>query len=497
MTISDKERPGTPQAETEPSKAQDDAGNSGISETDIVTDQDPILDLNYGRDIHLQPEFVREVLDAIRDNNAETARALVTDLHVADIADLFEVLATDERRTLAGLVADTLDPIFLAELDGAAFNDVVSAISPRIIASAVQQLDTDDAVYVLEDLDDESQRAVLRALTQEDRQAVEEGLAFPEDSAGRLMQRDLVAIPEFWTIGQTIDFLRGQAETEEPGDYYELIVVDPVYRPIGTVPLSRVLSGKRPVQIKDVMNPDPHLIHVTSDQEEVARQFAKYHLISACVTNDFGRLVGVITVDDIVGVIEEEAQEDILALAGVSEGDMNVPILKVAHTRRIWLILNLGTAILASTVISLFDTTINAMVALAILMPITASLGGNAGIQTMAVAVRAIAAKELSSANAVRIVMKELAVAGINGLVLAIIMGTIAALWFSNPLLGVVLASAMTINIVVAGLSGILIPMALDKLGIDPAVASSIFVTTITDVLGFFAFLGLAALILI
>lgn len=497
MTISDKERPETHDTSGDHTSGRESSGGPHMSKPDNTTEEDPIQDLNYGRDIHLQPEFVREVIEAIREDNAESVKALVADLHVADIADLFEVLASDERRTLAALVADTLDPIFLTELEGAAFNDVVSAVSPHVIANAVRQLDTDDAVYVLEDLDDESQRAVLRALTQEDRQAVEEGLAYPEDSAGRLMQRDLIAVPEFWTIGQTIDYLRGQEEDEAPRDYYELIVVDPAYRPIGTVPLSRVLSGKRPILIKDVMNPDPHLIHVLSDQEEVARQFAKYHLISACVTNDFGRIVGVITVDDIVGVIEEEAQEDILALAGVSEGDMNVPVMEVARTRRIWLIFNLGTAILASTVISLFDNTINAMVALAILMPITASLGGNAGIQTMAVAVRALAAKELSSANAARIVLKELAVASINGLVLAIIMGAIAAIWFSNPLLGVVLASAMTINIVVAGLSGILIPMALNKIGVDPAVASSIFVTTITDVLGFFAFLGLAALILI
>ncbi|GEQ98831.1 magnesium transporter MgtE [Iodidimonas gelatinilytica] len=455
--------------------------------------QDP----NYGMDIHLQPDFVRAIVDAIHADDTDTARALVADLHVADIADLFEVLSSEERRSLARLVADALDPNFLSELEGAAFDDVVKVISPSIIADAVKQLDTDDAVYILEDLNAESQQEVLHALTREDRTALEEGLAFPEDSAGRLMQRHLVAVPEFWSIGQTIDFLRAQEDDQSPNDFYELIVVDPAYRPIGTVPLSRVLSCKRPMRIKDVMNPDPHIMHVTTDQEEVARQFAKYHLISAGVVNDYGRLVGVITVDDIVGVIEDEAQEDILALAGVSEGDVNVSIRDVSRTRFIWLFVNMGTAVLASLVIGLFDATLEAMVALAVLMPIVASMGGNAGTQTMAVAVRALATKELSPANAMRIVNKELIVALINGVGLAIVVGIVGMIWFGDILLSLVLATAMIINMVVAGLSGIMVPMILDRFGVDPAVASSVFVTTITDVVGFFAFLGLAALVLV
>lgn len=453
-------------------------------------------EINYGKDIHLQPDFVREIIEAVHAEDQEAARALVTDLHIADLADLFEVLPSEERRTLAALVGEAVDPTFLSELEGAAFDDVVEVIPANVIAEAVEQLDTDDAVYVLEDMGEEAQREVLRALATEDRVAVEEGLAFPEDSAGRLMQRGLIAVPEFWTIGQTIDYLRAQEE-DLPEDFYEVIVVDPAYKPVGTVALSKVLRCRRPIHIRDVMAPDPHLVHVATDQEEVARQFAKYHLISASVVNDFGRLVGVITVDDIVGVIEEEAREDILALGGVSEGDVNVSVRDVTRTRFIWLVVNLGTAVLASLVIGLFDATLEAMVALAVLMPIVASMGGNAGTQTMTVAVRALATKELSSANALRIVNKELTVALINGVLLAVLVAGVALVWFGDLMLGGVLAAAMIINILFAGLSGILVPMTLDRFGVDPAVASSVFVTTITDVVGFFAFLGLAAVILL
>ncbi|WP_281300224.1 MULTISPECIES: magnesium transporter [unclassified Iodidimonas] len=478
----------------DPERAQSEHGGDDQSQSKA---SEIAQDLNYGMDIHLQPDFVRAVIEAVHAEDRELARSLVAEQHVADIADLFEVLPPEERRTLAVLVADSLDPIFLSELEGAAFDDVIRVISPQVIADAVQQLDTDDAVYILEDLDADAQHQVLHALTREDRMALEEGLAFPEDSAGRLMQRDLVAVPEFWSVGQTIDYLRAHDDHEQPRDFYELIVIDPTYRPIGTVPLSRLLGCQRPVRIRDVMTPEPHIVSVSTDQEEVARQFAKYHLISAGVVNEHGRLVGVITVDDIVGVIEDEASEDILALAGVSEGDVNNSIRDVTRTRFIWLFVNMGTAILASMVIGLFEATLETMVALAVLMPIVASMGGNAGTQTMAVAVRALATKELSPANAMRIVNKELMVALINGAALAVIVGFVGIIWFGDILLAFVLAAAMIINIVMAGLSGILIPMMLDRFGIDPAVASSVFVTTITDVVGFFAFLGLASLILL
>ncbi|MFQ5347919.1 MAG: magnesium transporter [Rhodothalassiaceae bacterium] len=449
------------------------------------------------RDVHLRADFIEQIRDVIDAADRERLKDLVQPLHSADIADLFEVLSASERRALARLVGDALEPEVLSDLSPAALEDVLEAMPPKAVAEAVQQLETDDAIYVLEDMDEAAQHEVLRRLAKEERAAVEEGLAYPEDSAGRLMQRDLIAVPEFWTIGQTIDYLRAQEEDEVPADFYELIVVDPAYRPIGSVPLSRVLRCRRHIRIRDVMNPRPHIVHVATDQEEVAREFAKYHLISAAVVDDSGRLVGVITVDDVVDVIEEEAEEDILALAGVSEGDVNIGIFEVSRARFIWLIVNLGTAILASLVIGLFDATIKQMVALAVLMPIVASMGGNAGTQTMTVAVRALATKELSAANAARIIAKELTVSVINGALLAIVVALTALAWFHDIGLAAVIAVAMVINIIAAGLSGILIPMALDRLGIDPAIASSVFVTTVTDVIGFFAFLGLAAAFLL
>lgn len=454
-------------------------------------------DAESGMDLHLRADLVDAIRAAIADRDRERARDMVADLHVADIADLFELLPGEERRALAPMIADAIDPDFLSELDGATFDDVVGAISPQVLAEAVQQLDTDDAVYVLEDLDEDAQREVLEALSSEDRAAVEEGLSYPEDSAGRLMQRELVAVPEFWTIGQAIDHLRERSEAGPPADFYELIVVDPAWRPIGSVPLSRILSGRRPVRIRDVMVEDPHVVRVHDDQEEVARQFSKYHLISAAVINDHGRLVGVITVDDIVDVIEEEAAEDILALAGVREGDLNEPVRDVARGRLIWLVVNLGTAVLAASVIGQFTESIEKLVALAVLMPIVASMGGNAGNQAMAVAVRALATHELGRANAARVVRKELVVAAINGLVLGLLIAAVAWVWFGQPWLAAVLGSAMVINMLTAGLGGILVPLLLEKVGIDPAVASSVLVTTLTDVVGFLAFLGLATAILL
>jgi len=451
----------------------------------------------YTQDVHLRPEFVAEVREAIHADDSEVALGLVRDLHIADLADLFEVLPSEERRGLAALVADGVDARFLSELEPGAFEDVLGGVTPEVVARAVTALETDDAIHILEHMDDAGQRAVLRALTREDRVAVEEGLAFPEESAGRLMQRDLIAVPEFWSIGQTIDYLRGHEDAELPKDFYELIVVDPAYRPVGAVSLSRILRNARTTRIREVMNRKPHLIDVMTDQEDVARQFAKYHLISAAVVNDFGRLVGIITVDDIVNVIEEEAQEDIFALVGVREGDIGEGLFDVAKARLVWMVVNLGTALLAAAVISRFEDSIEKIVALAVLMPIVASLGGNAGNQAMAVAVRALATKELGQANARRVIAKELGVAGVNGLVLAALLSAIALLWFENTQLAGVLGAAMIINMLVAGLGGILVPLGLERLGIDPAVASSVFVTTLTDVFGFLVFLGLATIVLL
>jgi magnesium transporter len=337
----------------------------------------------------------------------------------------------------------------------------------------------------------------MQALTDDDRAAIEENLSYPEDSAGRLMQRELVALPEFWTIGQTIDYLRSDNEAI-PDDFYDIFIVDPSHRPVGTVPVSRLMRSKRPMAISEIMDDDPYLIDVHADQEEAAYQFTKYHLISSGVVDATGRLVGVITVDDIVDVIDEEAKEDILALAGVrEESDLNESFFEITRGRFTWLLINLGTAILASTVIGFFDATIDQMVALAVLMPIVASMGGNAGTQTMTVAVRAIATREISSTNALRVITREMMAAALNGMILALVSGVVAYVWFDDFVLAGIFSAAMVVNIFVAGFSGMAIPMTLNKLNIDPAISSSVFVTTITDIVGFFAFLGLAAAVLL
>ncbi len=439
----------------------------------------------------LDTEFVKEIRTAVNAGDRALLDTLIEPLHAADIADLAELLDGGERRAFIVLIKDDIDPDILSELEESVRDVALDILDPKDVAEAVTQMDTDDAVFLLEDLAEADQREVLDALPADDRAAIEESLGYPEDSAGRLMQRELIAVPEFWTVGQTIDYLR---ETEDlPDDFYEIFVVSPQHKPVGAIPLSHLMRTKRPVKVQDIMNTDMNVISVRTDQEDVAYKFSQYHLISTPVADETGRLVGVITVDDIVDVIEEEAEEDFFALRGISGGDLNTPVREVTRTRFIWLLVNLGTAVLASAVIALFDASIEQLVALAVLMPIVASMGGNAGTQTMTVAVRAMATKELTSSNALRIVNKELIVSTINGILLAIIIGVVAGLWFASPPLGLVLAAAMIINMMVAGLAGILVPISLEKMGIDPAIASSVFVTTITDVIGFLAFLGLAA----
>lgn len=448
-------------------------------------------------EVHQDREFIQQIQSAVRDNDQDQACELVEDLHAADIADLLEVMSSPQRVAFIELLGERLDPDVLIEVEGAAQDDLYEHMPNEQIADAVTELETDDAVYVLEELDEEDREEVLRSLAADDRIAIEESLSYPEESAGRLMSRDLVALPEFWTVGQTIDFLRSEQE-DIPDDFYDIFVVDPSHKPVGTVPLSRVMRTHRPVTIGEIMDKEPYAVDVNADQEEVAYQFSKYHLISAAVIDASQRLVGVITVDDVVEVIGDEAQEDILALAGVSEeSGVNENVFEVTKDRFGWLFVNLGTAILASVVIGLFDATIEQMVALAVLMPIVASMGGNAGTQTMTVAVRAIATKELSATNAFRVVNRELMAASANGFMLAFVSGLVAWAWFGNPMLGGIFAAAMICNIIVAGLSGVLIPLGLNRVGVDPAIASSVFVTTITDIVGFFGFLGLAALFIL
>ena len=442
-------------------------------------------------DDRLKPQFVSQVMDRVEAGDTDGARALVEPLHPADIADLFEIVDRDERRALASALADLLDGDVFAEMNDWVREELIDALEPHQVAEIAGELETDDAVAIIEDMEEDDQRAVLRALDPDDRAAIEEALTFPEESAGRLMQRDLIAVPEHWNVGQVIDYLR--AGEDLTTDFWEIYIVDPQHHPVGTVMLSWVLRTPRHVAMADLMQREQTLIPVDMDQEEVALRFQKYALISAAVVDQAGRLVGMITVDDIVHIIQEEASEDVLLLSGAGdEGDINQPIRDSYRARVRWLIANLFTALVASSIIAAFGGAIEQMVALAVLMPIVASIGGNAGTQTMAVAVRALAMNQLTRSNSLRTIWREIRLALLNGLTIAVLVGIGAGVVFSNPALGGVIAVAMLINIAIAGLAGVLVPLALERLDQDPAVASSVFVTMITDSMGFFAFLGLA-----
>jgi magnesium transporter len=451
----------------------------------------PTPDDRMDEDDRLKPEFVRQVLASVESGDVEAARSLVAPLHPADIADLFELADRDERRALASAIADLLDGDVLAEMNDWVREELIDALEPHQVAEIAGELETDDAVAIIEDMEAADQQAVLRALEPDDRAAIEEALSYPEESAGRLMQRELIAVPEHWTVGQVIDYLRGGDDM--PTDFWEVFVVDPQHHPIGTMLLSWILRTPRHFKVTDLMKREQTLIPVDMDQEEVALRFQKYALISAAVVDQSGRLVGMITVDDIVHIIQEEASEDVLLLSGAGdEGDINQPIRDSYRARVRWLVANLFTALVASAIIAAFGGAIEEMVALAVLMPIVASIGGNAGTQTMAVAVRALAMNQLTRSNSLRTIWREIRLALLNGLTIAILVGAGAAFIFANFQLGLVIAAAMLTNIAVAGLAGVLVPLALERFGQDPAVASSVFVTMITDSMGFFAFLGLA-----
>ncbi|MGZ8345765.1 MAG: magnesium transporter [Allosphingosinicella sp.] len=446
---------------------------------------------SHHRDERLKPEFVSAVLDCLETGDDEGARTLVEPLHPADIADLLEFVDRDQRRELAAALAGLIDGDVLAEMNDWVREELIDALEPHQVAEIAGELETDDAVAIIEDMEEEDQRAVLRALDPDDRAAIEEALSHPEESAGRLMRRDVIAVPEHWTVGQVIDYLRSGEDLAT--DFFEIFVVDPSHPPVGTCLLSWVLRAPRRIRVADVMKREQTLIPVDMDQEEVALRFQKYALVSAAVVDESGRLVGMITVDDIVHIIQEEASEDALLLSGAGvEGDINEPVLDSYRSRVRWLIANLGTALVASTVISFFESAITQMVALAVLMPIVAGVGGNAGTQTLAVTVRALATNQLSSSNRWRAVSREIRVALLNGATIALVIGIGVTVAFANPLLGGVIAAAMMTNIVIAGLSGALVPLTLERAGADPAVASSIFVTMTTDSMGFLVFLGLA-----
>lgn len=446
------------------------------------------------------PDWVALVRQTLSAGQTQRVHAIVDKLHYADVADLIEELSSEDRVALIGIMGTDLNPEVLPMLDDDVRDEVAALMGPREVAAAIGELDSDDAVEVVQTLEEPLREEVLEAVSAEERAVLEQGLTFPEDSAGRLMQRELVSVPAGWTVGDTIDHLRDVAERDDedlPYEFYDIFVVDEDHRLMGSVSLSRVLRSKRPVPMRDLMNTQLRSVPVTMDQEEVAVLFRQYDLASVPVIDDGGRLLGVITVDDVVDIIHEEAEEDILRLGGVTETDLYRAAIDTAQSRFPWLATNLATAFIAAYVIGLFQATIEQVVALAVLMPIVASMGGNAGTQTMTVAVRAIATKELTVGNALRIIWKEALVGGVNGVLFAVMVGLAAWWWFGNPSIGLVIASAMVINLMVAGLAGVTIPLILTRCGVDPAIASSVFLTTMTDVVGFFAFLGLATIFVI
>ncbi|MBK5952255.1 magnesium transporter [Rhodobium orientis] len=440
---------------------------------------------------NLSPEFVETVDAAIEADDTDRLKALTEDLHEADLADLIEALHPTDQSKLVRLLGRDFDFVALTELDDAMRVRILDELPPEAVAEGMRELNSDDAAHILEDLDEPDKDAILERMSFVERLQLQRVLDYPEESAGRRMQTDFIAVPPFWTVGQTIDYLR---EAEElPEEFYQIFVVDPGFRLQGTLPLDALLRSKRPQKISEIMRGSPYLVAATDDQEEVAHLFERYNLVSAAVTDDSERLVGVIHVDDIVDVIQEEVEEDIKRMAGIGDEEVSDSILATVRSRFTWLLVNLATAVLASLVIGLFDATIQQMVALAVLMPIVASMGGNAGTQTMTVAVRALATRDIDIFNARRIISRETIVGFLNGMLFAVVIGVIASVWFGSIGLGGVIAAAMVVNMVAAGLFGILIPLTLNKIGVDPAIASGVFVTTVTDVVGFFAFLSFAA----
>lgn len=467
-------------------KAKIRALEAEIAETRENVPEEPL----YG----LTPRLEAAVVRALEQDRLPIIPRLMRPLHPADQADLIERLVPEQRLTLIAAMGATFDADVLAYLDDTVRDELVSTWGEEELTRFLSALDSDDAVDLFGELDEADQARILAALPAKDRIFLEEGLNFPEDSAGRLMQREMVVVPAHWTVGQTIDFLRTVREL--PDDFYDIFVVDPAHRPVGELALSHLLRAKRPVRVSDIMRKDFRRIRAEMDQEEVALLFRQYGLVAAPVVSEDERLLGVITVDDVVDVIDEEAEEDLMRLAGVGESDLYGSLWDTAKTRFPWLVMNLLTAIAASVVIGLFEATIEKVVALAVLMPIVASMGGNAGTQTLTVAVRALAMRDLDTRNAVKFIAKETLVGSLNGVAFAVMVAGVSVAWFGDFQIAWIIAIAMILNLIVAGLVGTLIPLGLDRFKIDPAVASGVFLTTVTDVVGFFAFLGLATLFL-
>jgi magnesium transporter len=441
----------------------------------------------------IRPEFVEKVSAAVQAADAAFLREIVAELHEADLGDLIEALDPEERPRLVELTGADFDFSALNEVDDTVREEILEELEPETVAEGVRELESDDAVELLEGLDEEDQEEILEKLPQSERDALERRLDYPENSAGRRMQTEFIAVPSDWTAGQAIDYMRDTPDL--PDRFYEIYAVDGAQHWQGAISLDALLRARRPVPLADLIDEDRRRVSVMDDQEEVARLFGKYNLVAAPVVDTENRLVGVITIDDVVDVIEEEADEDLKALGGVtSDEELSDSVWTIARGRFNWLLVNLATAFLASSVLGLFEGQLEKMVALAVLAPIVASQGGNAATQTMTVAVRALATRELGSNNAFRVVMREGLVGLVNGLAFAIITGIAAVAWFKIPGLGVVIGLAMLCNLVAGALGGILIPMVLERVRADPAVASGTFVTTVTDVVGFFSFLGIATL---
>ncbi|MEB2843525.1 magnesium transporter [Rhizobiales bacterium RZME27] len=463
---------------------------TNIDEDRLRPTTEELPDDIYSEEGAIRADFLAMVGAAIADRDVLFLRQNVAKLHESELGDLLEAIQPDQRLALVKLLGADFDLTALTEVDETIRMEIVDQMPNEQIAAAIGDLDSDDAVYILEDLDKEDREEILAQLPFTERVRLSRALDYPESSAGRRMQTEFVAVPPFWTIGQTIDYMR--EEEDLPESFTQIFVIDPTFKLLGVIDLDRILRTKRQVKIETIMRETNYPIHADMDQEEAAQLFEQYDLLSAAVVDDNGRLVGVLTIDDIVDVMQEEAEEDIMRLGGVGDEELSDSIADTSRSRVPWLLVNLVTAFMAASVIGLFDATIEQIVALAVLMPIVAGMGGNAGSQTMTVTVRALATRDLDIHNSWRIIRREAGVGLLNGVLFGILIGAVAGLWFQDPNIGGIIAAAMLINMMAAALGGIMVPLLLDKFGADPAVASAVFVTTITDIIGFFSFLGLA-----
>jgi len=443
------------------------------------------------------PKFINALMDSINLNLVDKTQSLLSDLSSGEIANIIEQLDASDRKKLIFFLGSSIVPEIILELDKDIRKEIISVVGEHTFLNVVSKLDTDDLIVVLEEVDEDKRGQYLKLLPKKSqRELVKKGLKFPEDTAGRIMSTNVVSVSASWTIGKTLKFLRQKKELL-PDDIFEVYILDSKKKPVGTLNLNTLVRSSSNTTVRDIMNTQFKTIPIDTDQEEIALGFKQNNLISAPVVDKSGKIVGQINSDDIIDIIEEEAEEDLLRLSGVQSGHIYSAVLQTIKSRFTWLLINLFTAIAASFVIAIFESSLRQVVALAILMPIVASMGGNAGTQTLTVAVRALALREITRANALRVIGKEFVVGAINGLIFAAIIGTIASYWFEMPLLGFVIAAAMILNLVIACLSGILIPLILDKTGVDPAIASTVLLTTITDIFGFFTFLGLGTIYLL